>query len=474
MSQYGSLEMRTIVTLLIAICLVSCQKQQGGKETLVVSDSLYAVGQQSLDNYPTMRSILYYQRALDVLQGDDSASLSRKTKIFAEMGSLYAKRQLYAEAINRYEFSLTSAEQANDTLGMMIAHKGLGDAYQRVNDTQQAVLHYNLADQLAVQLKDEPMQISVAFRKAAAYIDTNQMEQATKQLPQPPYHIEEADVDVYHYVMAHVLEWLRQSEQADEHYASLMESKSPYYQQHAINHQLKQAIQRKDYNQIMQLLRQKEAMDLDNEVDAQYEATGTIGAVYQALHAEKEKADLQIKNQQTKFYTIIAILTLVLIIAIIIILLYHMRSEKIRLSNNQSLLEKYNKSLQADLEAERNKSMIPQPSSDVKTMAIREADIYQRLLTSEKPMNEADATTMMALVDSHYPVFKTRLTTFGVVKEHEVRMCYLIKMGFKTSRIATLLSRTDSAISNGRMRLYKKVFGQPGKGEDWDKVILSL
>ena len=466
--------MRTIVALLIATCLVSCQKQQGGKEALVVSDSLYAVGQQSLDKYPTMRSILYFQRALDVLQGNDNATLIRKTKIFAEMGRLYAKRQLYAEAINRYELSLTCAELTHDTLDMMIAHKGMGDAYQRANDTRQAVHHYILADHLAIQLKDEQMQVSIAFRRAAAYIDSNQMEQATKQLPQPPYHIEEADVDVYHFVMAHVLEWLRQSEQADEHYASLMESKSAYYQQHAINHQLKQAIQQKDYNQIMQLLRQKEAMDLDNEADAQYEATGTIGAVYQALHAEKEKADLQMKNQQSMLYTVIAILTLVLIIAIIIILLYRMRNEKIRLSHNQSLLEKYNKSLQADLEAERNKSMIPQPDSDVKTMAIREADIYQRLLTSEKPMNEADATTMMALVDSHYPVFKTRLTTFGVVKEHEVKMCYLIKMGFKTSRIATLLSRTDSAISNGRMRLFKKVFGQPGKGEDWDKVIMSL
>ena len=81
---------------------------------------------------------------------------------------------------------------------------------------------------------------------------------------------------------------------------------------------------------------------------------------------------------------------------------------------------------------------------------------------------------MMELVNSLYPDFKTRLTTFGVIKEHEVKMCYLIKMGFKTSRIAILLSRTESAISNGRMRMYKKVFGKEGKGEDWDKVIQSL
>ena len=145
-----------------------------------------------------------------------------------------------------------------------------------------------------------------------------------------------------------------------------------------------------------------------------------------------------------------------------------------RMQRNQALLEKFNEVLKKDLEVERAKTSTLQPETDAKTLAIRESDIYRRLLVAEKPLNEADALAMMELIDSLYPDFKMRLTTFGVIKDHEVRMCYLIKMGFKTSRIATLLSRSDSAISNGRMRMYKKVLGKEGKGEDWDKVIQSL
>ncbi len=69
---------------------------------------------------------------------------------------------------------------------------------------------------------------------------------------------------------------------------------------------------------------------------------------------------------------------------------------------------------------------MPQPDADSMSIAIRESDIYQRLLKTEKPMNDTEAAEAMALVDRLYPDFNKRLLTFGVVKEHEVRMLSLI------------------------------------------------
>ena len=145
-----------------------------------------------------------------------------------------------------------------------------------------------------------------------------------------------------------------------------------------------------------------------------------------------------------------------------------------RLERNNALLEKYNATLRSDLEVERTKSTMIQPAIEEKLMTIRASAIYQHLLKTEKPMNEKDSAEVMDIVNQLFPDFSMRLTEFGVIKEHEVKMCYLVKMGFKTSRIASLLSRTDSAISNGRMRLYKKVFGKEGKAEDWDKIVRNL
>lgn len=463
-----------IIALMVAVCFASCQPQQSIDKALAEADSLFAIGQSSLGNHPYMRSILYYQRALDVLQGDDTVSLSRKTRIFAEMGKLYAQRQLYTEAINRFQLSLTCAEQTHDSLGQMLAYKGLGESYLRLTNTHEAIRYYNLADQLAIQLKDEQMQTSIAFHTAAAYIEAGKKDKAINQLPPVPYHINEGDSDVYYFVKAHLFETQHLADSADYYYTRLFDSGIPFYQQYSINQKLQHAIQQKDYYTLTSLLRLKREFELNNETNAQYEATGTIGTMYQVLHTERENANLQIKNQQIQYYSIIGILILLAIITITVLLLYRIRNEKMRMQRNQALLEKYNEALKNDLEVERAKTSTPQPNADIKTIAIREAEIYQRLLATEKPINETNAMAMMELVNSLYPDFKTRLTTFGVIKEHEVKMCYLIKMGFKTSRIATLLSRTDSAISNGRMRMYKKVFGKEGKGEDWDKVIMSL
>lgn len=459
---------------MVALSFVSCQQQQSIDKAIAEADSLFAIGQSSLGNHPFMRSILYYQRALDVLQSNDSVSLSFKARIFAEMGRLYAQHQLYTEAINRFQLSLSCAEQIHDSLGLMMVYKGLGESYQRQANTHEAIRYYNLADQLGIQLKDEQMQISIAIHTAAAYAEAGKTEQAIKQLPSTSYHIDEADKNVYNYVMSHLFESQRQADSAEYYYTRLIDSGIPFYQQYAINQKLQHAIRHKDYNMLPNLLNLKREIELDDELNTQYEATGAIGAIYQALNAEHENTSLQIKNQQIQFYSVIGILSLVLVIAIIVIILYRLRSEKMRMQRNQALLEKFNEVLKKDLEVERAKTSTLQPETDAKTLAIRESDIYRRLLVAEKPLNEADALAMMELIDSLYPDFKMRLTTFGVIKDHEVRMCYLIKMGFKTSRIATLLSRSDSAISNGRMRMYKKVLGKEGKGEDWDKVIQSL
>lgn len=469
-----SLYMRKIIAVLMAICLSSCYGQKAIGEALAESDSLYAVGRQSLDEYPALRAVLYYQRAIDVLP-DNQASLSRKATLFNEMGRLMAKQQLYQEAIGRYELALQCATSLPDTLAMIDAYMGMGDAYRSLSNFQEAMRCLNQAGQLAVKQKDVKAQNAVALRKAAAYCETGNTDKGQDQLPKSLDQLSEDDGHLYNYVMAHIYEQKSNGSDSVNHFLDrLMESGVPSYRQYAINKKVQQAIRQRDYNLLSSLFELQRDVEKDREMEARFEASGNVGALYQALHTEREKASLFIKNQRMQFLVVIGLLTLVLVIAIAIMLLYRMRSEKMRMQRNQALLEKYNEALQADLKEERLKTSTPQPDTDKKTLAIREADIYQRLLASEKPMNEADGSAMMALVDSLYPDFKTRLTTFGVIKEHELKMCYLIKMGFKPSRIAILLSRSDSAISNGRMRLYRKVFGQEGRGEDWDKVIQSL
>ena len=466
-----------ILFIALAFCTVSCHKPASEEVLSAEADSLFAIAQRSIDNYPAMRSLLYYQRALDALRNtDESASSEIKMHIFSEMGKLFDQQQLYHEAVSQYLFAFESASAINDTISMIKAYRGIGDAYRKMKNAKEAIQYFNMAEQLAMKAKALELQTSIALHKAATYAESGSIIRAKYQLPTPPYQIDAEDEDLFNYVMAHF--YLAGNHQvadsADYYFNKLSESESPHYRQFALNQKQQRAISQKDYQQINLLFDQKKALEQELEYISQDNATGSVGALYQALHAEREKADLLVRTQQVRFYSIIAILSFVLAIAIFCILLYRTRSKQMRLERNNALLEKYNATLRSDLEVERTKATMIQPAIEEKLMTIRASAIYQHLLKTEKPMNEKDSAEAMEIVNQLFPDFSSRLTEFGVIKEHEVKMCYLVKMGFKTSRIASLLSRTDSAISNGRMRLYKKVFGKEGKAEDWDKVVRNL
>ena len=135
---------------------------------MVMADSLYIVGQDSADSEPAMQMLLNYQRAIDAMQGEDSVSLVRKTKIYTAMGDLFAKQLLYQEAIGRYLLACECAKSLQDTTSMINAYQSLGDMFRNLHDLGEAVHYYDLAEQLANQAGLEQVRVSTAFRIAAS------------------------------------------------------------------------------------------------------------------------------------------------------------------------------------------------------------------------------------------------------------------------------------------------------------------
>ena len=230
---------------------------------------------------------------------------------------------------------------------------------------------------------------------------------------------------------------------ADYFMHKLMESPDTYYKNYLINWQIGVMLRNSNGGTGYQLYRQKERLESEMSKEQSAEATSAVSTMYQALNMERQNAELQARNQLIKYYAIIVILLLVLVVTISVILIYLIINKRILFEHTT-------------------------------TMTIRDSDIYQRLLATEKAMSDADQEEVMTLLNQLYPDFIPSLKKLGVEKEQDMKICLLLKMGFKPSRIASLVSRTDSAIANSRARLYKKVFGTDGKAEDWDKVIMEL
>jgi hypothetical protein len=223
----------------------------------------------------------------------------------------------------------------------------------------------------------------------------------------------------------------------------MSESPDIYYRTYAVDRELNSAINDGELQKAYWLDLQKARLESEVKEQSRKESMESVNSMYQALKVERQNAELQARNQQNKYYAIIVTLLLVLVVAISVIIIY-------RIINRRIIVEHTN------------------------TMTIRDADIYQRLLATEKVMSEAEQEEVVALLNQVYPTFISSLQQMGVEKEQDMKVCLLLKMGYKPSHIASLVSRTDSAIANTRARLYKKVLGKDGKAEDWDKVIMSL
>lgn len=405
------------------------------------ADSLYREALLNTDSIPAIRGLFYYQRAFDELPGNDSASLGRKVRLLTEMGDLLATQLLYHEAIVRYQSAYNYAAILQDTTNMIKSYQVIGDMYNKLQDLGEAVHYYDLAEQLTIQSKQEKPRISIALRLARAFMESGRLNLVAELLPPSPYEVDADDEDLFNYVMWHIYSFTNHENKDSANYfmQKMLESPEIYYRNYAVDQQLVSAIMNGDSKNAYGLLKQKAGLSDEISGKSHKEAIESVNSMYQALNLEHQNADLQFKNQQIKLYIALFVMVLVVVLAISSILIYRFRSERLRLE-----------------------------------IAIRESSIYQHLLTTEKAMNTDEQAEVVALLNQIYPDFIPRLMKFGVFKEQDMKVCLLLKMGFKPSRIASLVSRSDSAIANTRARLYKKVLGKEGKAEDWDKIIHDI
>ena len=78
-------------------------------------------------------------------------------------------------------------------------------------------------------------------------------------------------------------------------------------------------------------------------------------------------------------------------------------------------------------------------------------------------------------IDLTYPRFTDcLLTLYPKLSEVELRICYLIKISLPIKTIAQMLNRSNPAITNARIRMYKKLKGKDGKAEFFDQFIADL
>ncbi|MCD8269249.1 MAG: hypothetical protein LUD46_12900 [Parabacteroides sp.] len=142
-------------------------------------------------------------------------------------------------------------------------------------------------------------------------------------------------------------------------------------------------------------------------------------------------------------------------------------------------------SQKALLEISNQRIKIGLNEKDCLESSLRQSEIYQLFHQAAhqaahqedklKSISEESWKQLQTIIDTTYHNFTEQLYALSPkLSEHDLRICYLIKIRIQTKDITKILCRTLSAISNSRVRLYKKIHGVDGTSDMFDKFILDL
>lgn len=101
-------------------------------------------------------------------------------------------------------------------------------------------------------------------------------------------------------------------------------------------------------------------------------------------------------------------------------------------------------------------------------------ELISNHIASSKVLKLSDWTLIEERLLSSFPAFKDNLYSVYNFSETEYRVCLLTKLEVSPSNIAKLLALSNSSVSQIRLRLQRKVFGNEGTAKDWDNYVLSL
>ena len=110
-------------------------------------------------------------------------------------------------------------------------------------------------------------------------------------------------------------------------------------------------------------------------------------------------------------------------------------------------------------------------------LAFRHSDIYLHFhhATQSSEITERDWKHLSEAINSTFPNFLRQLyALYPQLSEHELHICYLIKIELKRSIIAELLNRSVSAITNSLSRLYQKIYSEKGTAQQMEGIIQEL
>lgn len=459
------------------------------------------------------RAVEAYQKAADVGKESGSRRNDILGRTYEQIGYLFAYQGLYDEGLKAYRTSYYY--NVNRPKGKIYALRNIARMYDAKNNTDSAIYYYKQAYDMASFSNYQSIKDNILRELSHIYIDKKEYE-TVKDIYSQISDKEEPNIYfglgcIYHNSM--------RLDSAIYYFNKAKEAGNIYMRKNA-NWMLLE-IENKKGNCKQALDYAYKFIHLSDTIKSitQTEAISKVHSLYNYQHTEKENNHLRIENDQKKIhnYQLILFIIILLITGIEYFSLSNKRKKeaiekerKLRklkeeqyersmdsLKMNEQEISKLEVQLQQAemqkdslreqlihsqkelLELSNRKILASQNERELLEIALRKSDIYRLFHEAGSKVNiritDKEWTNLQNSIDATYSNFTSQLyALYPKISTQELHICYLIKISVPVKDIAKILSRSTSAITAARIRLYKKIHGIEGTADMMDKFIADL
>ncbi len=481
-------------------------------------EAYYYGGRVYRDLGDAPQALDYLQRALDLLPQEEGDML--KSKIYSQMAMLFLYQHMYDEAL----VILRKAHAHNVATGNVRSRifnlRDMADAFRGNNQMDSALCYFRKSYDLAHANGMADLANMVQSQIASMYDLLGEYDKAREALQQAFKYKHKAGQSAIYSIAADIYLHCGQVDSALYYNTRLLDMGNVYGKRAAYMDLAQLAMENNDAKKALEYLHGYALYTDSVEQMIDVETVRRMHALYNYQLREKENRELEAKNARQHLWIVYATTAVLLLITFSLLQYQYNKRKRLRLAVQVEKLKflkraQYEQSkayieenerkiavLERELQeshatnnelhkelllterdqivAQNNKAKADRKEQELATVKFKQSEIYAKFHRaayehSVKIIEEQDWELLREELDICYKNFTSRLNALvGPLSCINLRICLLIKAGIYMTGISLLVGREKSTIVSARKKLYKKMTGEDGKPEQWDKFIATF
>ena len=417
-----------------------------------------------------------------------AGDLSIESRAYSQLGYAYSEGGMHDKGIEMFKGASRASALSKDTASLVFDLRDIARNFADKNTLDSALHYYKIALRLAGAQRNVRMSAIVHNQIAALYEKLGLCDSAWAHLRPAIEFADVYDVSAVNAIMARLYVRSGDSDSAASCYSRLIEIGTVYAKQAAHTWLAEYYSGRGDTKEAVHHLKLSEAYA--DSVEKSNVAVELNREIKDYRYNELKELNAQHEDSINGLRIFAFVLCVLLLLAAFFVLSVKKKHKK----GKANLAPAGNARLElatiacgqdagiGDVGVKGLEAKTPQHGADVLCAGIptiEDAEIYRKILgktksSSVQPLTDEEWGELSAAIERACPGFLARLKGLCRISEADIRICLLIKAGFKLSDIAALVCLTPQGLASARKKLYNRAFGKDGSAKAWDDVVRGL